>query len=366
MKKIAVFFGGESVEHDVSVITGVTTLNSIDTSRYQVIPVYVEGDGKFYTGDCLFDIDGYKTLNTKKLKRVTLLPSDNGLYQIKKAKLKKLCSISAIVNCMHGGVGEDGSMAGLFNVCKIPCTSSGVTASSMSMDKAFTKTVLKGLNVKHLSAVKVNGVYDLHKREKELAEFPVIVKPNLLGSSIGITKAENRSQLINGVLLALKYNDSVIIEPCLENFMEINCAVYRDYSGKLVVSECERPIANSEILGFDDKYKKGEREFPAKIEKRITDKIKKTTQKVYECCNFSGIIRIDYMVKDNQIYLNEINSVPGSLAYYLFSDTLKDFSLILTDLIEKAIKDNEKNKTTVKTFDSGILGGFGIKGAKHL
>ncbi|MBR1983845.1 MAG: ATP-grasp domain-containing protein, partial [Clostridia bacterium] len=259
-----------------------------------------------------------------------------------------------------------GSMAGLFGLCKIPTTCSKVAPSSMSMDKDFTKILLKGLNVKHLPAVKINSIYDLHKKEEDLKEFPLIVKPNSLGSSIGITKAENRSQLINGILLALKYDDSVIIEPCLENFIEINCAVYRDYNGKVVVSECERPIFNNEILDFNDKYKNGEREFPARIDKRITDKIKKTTKKVYESCNFSGIIRIDYMVKDNAVYLNEINSVPGSLAYYLFSDTLKEFSEILTDIIEKSIKDNEKSKTTVKTFNSGILDGVGTKGAKHL
>ena len=366
MKKIAVFFGGESVEHDVSVITGVTMLNSIDKTRYETIPVYVGKEGRFYTGDILYDLDGYKNLKENKLKRVTLLPSDNGLYQINKGKLKKIGSISAILNCMHGGCGEDGSIVGLFNVSKIPVCSSGVTASSMSMDKAFTKTVLKSLNVKHLPAVKINSVYELHKREKELGEFPLIVKPNFLGSSIGITKAENRSQLINGVLLALKYNESAIIEPCLENFMEINCAVYKNYNGEVVVSECERPITDSDILDFNDKYKKGEREFPAKVDKRITDKIKRITKKVYEECNFSGIIRIDYMVKDGQIYLNEINSIPGSLAYYLFSDTLKEFSLVLTDLIEKAIKNSEKEKTTVKTYSSSILNGFGAKGAKHL
>ena len=366
MKKVAVFFGGESVEHDVSVITGVTILNSIDKSRYQVIPVYVDKEGKLYTGDVLCDIDEYKKLNFKNLKRVTLVPADNGLYELKRNKLKRLCSISAVVNCMHGGVGEDGSMAGLFGLCKIPTTCSKVAPSSMSMDKDFTKILLKGLNVKHLPAVKINSIYDLHKKEEDLKEFPLIVKPNSLGSSIGITKAENRSQLINGILLALKYDDSVIIEPCLENFIEINCAVYRDYNGKVVVSECERPIFNNEILDFNDKYKNGEREFPARIDKRITDKIKKTTKKVYESCNFSGIIRIDYMVKDNAVYLNEINSVPGSLAYYLFSDTLKEFSEILTDIIEKSIKDNEKSKTTVKTFNSGILDGVGTKGAKHL
>ena len=366
MKKVAVFWGGESVEHDVSVITGVSIANSIDKSRYHVVPVYVDKSGKFYTGENLLDLDEYKNLNPKRLKRIALLPSDNKLYRLKKGKLKSICTLSAVVNCMHGGYGENGSFSGLFNLSKIPVCGSNVTASSMSMDKAFTKTVLKGLNVKHLAAVKVNSVYHLHKCENDLPDYPLIIKPNLLGSSIGITKAQNRSQLINGVLLALKYNDSAIIESCLENFMEINCAAYRDYDGKIVVSECERPITHNQILDFDDKYKQGEREFPARVDKHTTDRIKKITQKVYDRCNFSGIIRIDYMLKDNQIYLNEINSVPGSLAYYLFSDTLQEFSNVLTNLIEKAIKDNEKSKTEVRTFSSEILSGWGTKGAKHL
>lgn len=366
MKNIAVFWGGESVEHDVSVLTGVSIAHSLDTTRYQVIPVYVDKTGTFYTGRSLLDLDNYKSLNFKALKKVIILPNDNSLYHLKKGKHKKICTLSAIVNCMHGGNGENGSFSGLCNLSKIPVCSSGVTASSMSMDKAFTKTVLKGLNVKHLKAVKIHSVYQLHKYEKELPEYPLIVKPNFLGSSIGITKVQNRSQLLNGVLLALKYNESAIIEKCLEDFMEINCAVYRNYEGNIVVSECERPITNHQILDFDDKYKAGEREFPAKVDKRITDRIKKITQKVYENCNFSGIIRIDYMVKGNEIYLNEINSVPGSLAYYLFSNTLQEFSEVLTSIIEKAIKDYEKSKTEVKTFSSGILCGWGTKGSKHL
>lgn len=366
MKEIAVFFGGESVEHDVSVITGVTILNAVDEERYGVTPVYVDKDGNFYTGKILFDLDEYKNLDFKKLKRVTLIPNDNALYEIKGKKIKKLSNLSAIINCMHGGLGEDGSYIGLFNACKIPVCSSGVTASSMSMDKYFTKKVLKGLGVKHLPAVKIKSVYDLHKHQKALCEFPLIVKPNSLGSSIGVVKANTRTELVNGVLSALKYCDSAIVERCLEDFIEINCAVYRDFSGKTVVSECERPVARNEILNFSDKYLDGEREFPAKIPKSVCDKIKAITQKVYEECDFSGVVRMDYMVKDGQVFLNEINSVPGSLAYYLFSDTLKDFSQILTDLIEKAVKDFEKRRTALTRFNSGILNGFGAKGTKHL
>lgn len=366
MKQIAVFFGGESVEHDVSVITGITTLNALDNDRYEAIPVYVSKDGIFYTGKSLKDIDSFRKTEVKKLDKVAFLPGSNVMYKIKGKKLIAIANVFAVVNCMHGGVGEDGSFAGLMNLCKIPLSAPNVLPSSVSMDKAFTKNVLKSLNVKHLPAFKIKSVYDFHKLDENSIVYPLIIKPNLLGSSIGITKAQNREQVVPAILNALKFCDSAIIEPCLEDFMEINCAAYRKYNGEVILSECERPIGKGEILDFSDKYRDGDREFPARISKSIAEKIKKATLKVYEACDFTGIVRMDFMVKGKDAYLNEINSVPGSLSYYLFCDTLKEFSEILSEIIEKAVKDHAKAKTTVKKFDSGILGGVGTKGTKHL
>ncbi len=362
MKNIAVFFGGTSVERDVSVITGVLTLNSIDRAVYNPVPVFIAGDGKFYTGESLLDIEFYKSVDYKKLKRVALLGGENILYVVKGKKIKPYLHIAVGVNCLHGERGEDGTLAGLMNTSNIPFASPPLLASAVSMDKEFTKIFLRGLGVKVLPCLSVKNT-DANI-EKAGLSYPVIVKPACLGSSIGITKAENGEELKDGIATALRYGERAIIEKCLENFTEINCSAYRGCNGKLYVSECERPFGKSEVLSFDDKYSVGERQFPAKIDKKIAEKIKKTTEKVYCALQCEGIIRIDYMLYGDTAYLNEINTVPGSLAYYLFSDTLKGFSKILTELIMTAEKKFARSSTFNKKYSSNILNLSGCKGGK--
>ena len=365
MKNIAVFFGGQSVEHEISILTGVMAVNSLDTSLYNPIPVYVAKDGKFYTGEKLFDVDEFKKLNVKGLKQVVLLFGDKTLYWLKKNRLKKIADISCAINCMHGERGEDGSLAGLLNMCAIPLASPPITPSATCIDKEFTKTVMKGLKVKTLPGV---AVCDLDEVDGVLGKlkFPLIVKPNNLGSSIGVERANDKEQLKKAVLNALKFGNLALIEPCLENFIEINCACYRDKDGAVKVSECERPIGSHEVLTFTDKYECGKRVFPADIEQKFSNKIKETTRKIYNALKFSGVIRIDYFISDGEVYLNEINTVPGSLAYYLFSDTLKGFKSMLTELITFSEREFAKGQTVQKTFKSGILMGIGSKGSKHL
>ena len=364
MKNVAVFYGGQSVEHDVSVITGVMTVNSIDKTKYNVYPVYVAKDGSAYTSEKLRDIDSYKNMDLKKHQRVTLSLGDNRLYKIKGNKLKPICSISIGVNCMHGGWGEEGGLSAFLEGCSIAVASPGLLPSAISMDKAFTKTVMKGLNVKTLDyVVAKRGELELIKLP---FDFPVIIKPNLLGSSIGVSVANDEESLIAGIKKATRYGEKVLIEPFIQDFIEINCAVYSDGDGKVCVSECERPIGSSEYLSFSDKYKKGKREFPANIDQKISEKIKGITKKVYEKMNFTGVIRIDYFVKGKDVYLNEINSVPGSLAFYLFGQTMKDFSKMLNEILDRAEREYVKKASEVRDFDSGILTGVGAKGSKRL
>ena len=360
MKNVAVFFGGQSVEHDVSVITGTLTLNSIDKSLFNPVPIYVAKDGRWFTGECLKDVDEYKELNTKKLVEVTLNSGSNKLFQIKGKKIKWLCEIAVAINCMHGERGEDGCLAGLLNTCGIPLASPNLIPSSVCMDKSFTKTVMKGLRVKTLPSVTVGESLN----EKEVfskLRLPLIVKPNSLGSSIGITKVNQKDELCHAVAFAKRFGEKVIIEPCLSDFIEINCASYRDANGKIVVSECERPVGKDQVLSFDDKYKSGKRIFPADISEKLAEKIKETTKKVYKEICADGIIRIDYFVSDGEVYLNEVNTVPGSLAFYLFGDTLKNFTKLLTELIGVATKRHNQSQSYQKTFNTGILNMGGIK-----
>jgi D-alanine-D-alanine ligase len=208
-------------------------------------------------------------------------------------------------------------------------------------------------------------VHEVKEIEKKL-KYPVVVKPTFLGSSIGVKRANDSSELFSALLYAMKFGDSAVIEPLLENFVEINCACYIDQEHKLVVSPCERPIGKSSVLSFEDKYRAGEREFPANIPVDQSEKIQAITKKVYKELGFSGIIRIDFFVHKGEIYLNEINTVPGSLAYYLFCSTFKEFSKILTSLIIRAEELFARKETLVKKYSSSVLELKGVKTAKRL
>lgn len=371
LKKIGVIFGGESVEHDVSILTGVLTCNAVDRELYEVVPIYVDKNGKFYSGDELFNLDEFKNLDEKKLFEVCLLPSDNGLYKIKRSKKTKrkftrLFSLSAMVNCMHGERGEDGSVSALCSLSHIPLASPDMLASSVCMNKHLSKTMLKGLGIKVVDSIYVKNAKEFLDNKEFAKDFPLIVKPNCLGSSIGIQKTTSLDQTTWAINNALRFGEGVEIEKCLENFIEINCSAYKGSCGTVFVSNCERPMKSDQasILDFDDKYKNGEREFPAKIDQEISEKIRAITKTIYNELQFNGIIRIDFMLVDKEIYVNEINTVPGSLAYYLFCNTIKGFSGILTQLITTAIKRESKRQTEVRSFSSGILGGIKGKGNK--
>lgn len=363
MKNAVVFFGGKSVEHDVSVITGVMTANSIDKTKYNAVPIYVSRAGEWYSGESLLDLDGYKNVDFKRLQRVTFASGDNRLYEVKGKKLKELCTVAVAINCMHGGIGENGSLSGYLNFCGIPLASPSLLSSAVSMDKNFTKTALKGLGVNTLPYCELTCMEEWEGYKKDFS-FPLIIKPTLLGSSIGISVAKDAEELESGLSYALRFCKSAIIEPCLTDFQEINCAAYRDDNGNIKVSECERPVGRTEILSFGDKYVSGKRVFPADIDKKFSNKIKEITKKVYIGLNFSGVIRIDYFLKGEEIYLNEINSVPGSLAYYLFGDTLKSFTVMLDQLLRVAEQDFAIQSAVITDYSSGILSSFGSKGAK--
>lgn len=365
MKNIAVFFGGVSVERDVSIITGVMTVNSIDKTKYNAVPILVNEDGLF-TGDKLLEIENYKDLDFNKLTKVTFINGSPILYKVKgDKKLKPLFTIAVGVNAMHGGLGEEGGIIGVLRSNNIAVVSPDLLASAVCMDKGATKIFLKGLGVKFVRGICTEKLEEGISFCKKKG-YPIMVKPYKLGSSIGVKKAENIEELKSAFFNCLRYGEKVIVEECLTNFIEINCACYKDRSGKLKVSECERPIGKEEVLSFADKYEGGDREFPANIPYEISKEIKETTKKVYSALSMTGTVRIDYFYADGKVYLNEINTVPGSLSYYLFSDTLKGFSDILTEQILVAESIFARENSTVKKFPSTILKSCGIKSAKRL
>ncbi len=364
MKSIAVFFGGQSTEHDISCITGVLTANAVDYYKYKVVPIFVSRDGKWFTGEVLKDISFYSSPNLKKLKAVTITAGDNTLYEVKRGKLKKLENIACAINCMHGEKGEDGSLYGVLSLSGIAVVGSGITASGVAIDKVATKQALNGIKVKTLPYLLVSDDKDLDKAEKKFG-YPMIVKPVTQGSSIGVNKVSDRRQLEKSVLKAKKFDDRIIVEKCAENFFEINVAVYKGEKG-LVVSLCEMPKTKSEFLTFEDKYISGEREFPAPISESLSNKIRSIAKKLYIELNFSGVIRVDFIVSGGEVFVNEINSVPGSMAYYLFYENIKGYTYMLTDMIECAMQDFNKKSTLIKKFDCSVLQIKQAKGGKRL
>ncbi len=362
MKNILVFFGGKSTEHDVSCITGVLTVNGVDKTKYNAIPIYVSREGVWYTGEKLKDVTAYKNLEEKGLIKVCVKGGDNKLYAIKKNKIKEICVVSASINCMHGVCGEDGALKGIMDSCEIPLVGASLAPSSVAMDKVYTKYVLNGLKVKTLPYCVYNG--DVDKIEEKFT-YPVMVKPSSQGSSIGVNKASNRKELEKSISKAKKFDDKILIERCAQNFYEINCAVYRGTDG-IVVSECEMPKTDNNFLTFEDKYMGGTRLFPAPISNALKNKIQSIAIKIYKEMYFSGVIRIDFIVEKGEVYVNEINTVPGSMAYYLFSETLKGFSEMLTSMIEICLQEFNKRQTLIKKFDCNVLDIKGSKGSKRL
>lgn len=360
MLNVMVVFGGKSVEHDISIITGVLTTNTLD-GVFNAIPVYISKNGDWYYGENLKSLYFFKNENLKKCKKAGFVLGQPYLYELKKGKMKGGIKIDCVINCTHGVNGEDGMVAGVVQSLNIPFASPDGFCSAFSMDKERTKILLKGLKIKSLpyATLKKEEV----EKNSEVLEcvkklgFPVIIKPANLGSSIGIGVAKDKAGLLEKLSEAFTYDNKVIAEKALSGFTEINCAVCFDGENTLV-SECERPINGNDVLTFADKYQKSvEREFPAKIDKTLSDKIKKISQTIYEKCGFRGIIRIDFLVTGDEVYVNEINSVPGSLAYYLFCDTFSDFVLLLEKIIKNAINEHKNSEKKLYKFSSDVLYG---------
>lgn len=328
---IAVFFGGRSCEHSISIVTGVQLLSAIRPLK--PVPVYVQPDGTWVTGEELFDLGFYSRRKKKKLKNVYLTPGSN----ILRSGIFKTAELDAAVLCCHGMNGEDGSLQGLLSLCNVPFTGSGIAASAVCLDKVLLKKVLDSSGIEQLPYIyftkKQFNAHTCHIAEKlEEIGWPLIIKPARLGSSIGVKLVRNEEQFVEAVNAAFCYDNTVIAEKALENFTELNCAAL-GRENDIEVSEIEKPLGWKEILTFKDKYGRakssGKREFPANIPPELTAEIKQLTAKAFAAAGCSGVARIDYMLgADGKLWLNEINTVPGSLSAYLFKPKYNESELV--------------------------------------
>ena len=350
-RNVAVIFGGISNENEISVITGTMASNVLKSGGDTVIPQYISRKGEIYTGAGLTDISNFRQENYGVFPRAVI--ARGGIYVMnKRGRPKKFVKIDVALNCCHGGVGEGGGICGLFALNGIPLASAGMFESAAFMDKYYTKLVLGALGVKVAPYVYIRRADDFAKAE-ELG-YPLIIKPATLGSSIGIECANDREKLEEAVQSAFFYDNGVIAEKYLSGRREINCAVYFA-DGKAVTSECEEAFTDGDILSYDDKYAGGGRSvMPADIPKETSDKIRAITAGVYTKLNMRGIVRFDFIISGGEIYLSEINTVPGSLSYYLLSNGFKDFYTVLSAVMVQAEADF-KAQGEKKILSTGIL-----------
>ena len=369
LKNILVFFGGVSQEHDVSVLTGVFTLNCLDPAQYNAVPVYIARDGCWFTGDEMRKISFFKDFDEKKVSRVTLLSGSDGLFDVKGNRLKKLLIAYCAINCLHGRNGEDGSLSGVLRLSGIPSASPDIFSLAASLDKTKTKVMLDGAKIPSAPYESVTAERFFSARNevidglKERLSLPVIVKPSSSGSSIGISVAKTETELAAALDKAFRFDNSCLVESYLPSATDVNCAAFRR-DGRIVVSECERPFSHGEFLSFDDKYSSSKygaaKEFPAKIDLSVSDEIKSLTKKVYELFGFTGVVRVDYLLSGGKVYLNEINGVPGSLAYYLFCDKIADFSVMLDELVKEGVRAYSSYTNCSFEYGSDILSFKGV------
>ncbi len=368
-RKVALIFGGRSVEHDVSVITAMQILAGIDKKKYDVQPIYMK-DGEFFAGG-LDTLEAVRDFDRLKHKKVVLFSGE--FFSIKKSTVKKYFKPDVAFIACHGGEGEDGTLQAMLEYNGIPFTSPDILPSSVCMDKDFSKQVFESmcLNVLPYQTV-FKDEFDSDAEKvvfsvESFLSYPLIVKPARLGSSIGIGVSKNRAELKEKLEVAFKFDDKVVVENKLEDFVEVNCAAYFD-GNRVKVSKTEQPLSANDFLTFKDKYEQGgkmselTRISPASVGS-LNLIVQAITERIYKDFDMNGVVRVDFLVDEqrNKVYVNEINTIPGSLAFYLFD---VDFKTLIDTVIDASIKRKLK-KVKPYGFKTEILTKF-TKGAKMI
>ncbi len=359
---IILIFGGNSLEHDISVITA-KQIYEIAKIKHNVKLVYLDKNDKFNLCESQnFNIKNFP--NNVKISPVII--KDKCLYKATMFGLKKIFDVECALMCTHGGNGENGAVVDYLNLCGIPTTAGSGAALSVAMDKWLTKLCLKGLGISTVKGVLVSKFQDrndiIEIVQNQLG-YPVILKPCTGGSSIGIEIAKNEDELKNAINIAFEFDQKVLIEQALIDYEEYNCAAIGN-SKDLIISEIDRPVKKDEILSFKDKYMQKNKKGGMKLLKRNFDideklkrKIQTYTTKIYQELGFSGVVRIDFIFDKtkSKLYVNEINSIPGSLAIYLFNKKSINSLEFIDLLIKKSIEEYNVLQKNYKNFSTNLL-----------
>ena len=395
---VGVFFGGESVEHEVSIISAHQAMEALDKNKYNVIPVYITKGRKLFVGEDLWDMNNYKDLKAlkDKLTQVSLVLEDNKVV-IKPVKAslfskKELGTIDVAIPVMHGTNGEDGTIQGFFEMLKVPYAGCDLYGAAVGQDKVLQKHILADNDLPVTNWFWVYG-NEMDERKDEILEkvhkliYPVILKPARTGSSVGIAIAHNDEEYLECFEDARQYDEKVITEKVVKPMVELNCSVLGDGAdARASVIEQVGSVSGDELLSYKDKYQGGgkssskagskssgmastARIVPAPISEEQTKLVQSLALKTFKVLGAAGVCRIDFMMdqETKKVYVNEINTIPGSLSFYLWDYAKKNYKELLDDIINIGIKDYKKRENKTITFETNILKGFkGLKGAKGI
>lgn len=425
MIQLGVLFGSRSVEHEISIITALQAIHHLKASgKYSVTPIYISKEGDWYTGGALDQIESYKNLNTAMQGAQKVTPvRQNGRVALLKSPLSKLknnvvAEIDLAFPILHGSYGEDGTLQGMLEQLQLPYTGCGVLSAALTMDKIATKQVLSAAGIPVVDYFWFHAETWFAKDEAYIKEseqrfgYPVVVKPADIGSSVGVCIAHDRQEFEEAVATVRRYSERVLVERYVKGLKEINISVLGDAEG-LKLSVCEEPITASEFLTYQDKYAGGgsasgskvasadgpsastaaasstsgaagtssagmqsaKRRIPAELPEEVRTTIEAYARKAFETLDCSGVTRIDFILEPvdpsgspedfqcKQIYINEFNTIPGSLSFYLWEATGKPFPELLDDLVELGLRKKRRRSKLTFTHDINILatGSFGVK-----
>lgn len=395
--QLGVIFGGDTVEHEVSIITAVQAMENMDQDKYDIIPIYISKDRTWYTGKMLMDIDIYKNFNDlKKYAKKVALVNNSGKFQlqtINKLFRRTVATLDLAFPIVHGKGAEDGSLQGYLDSIGIPYVGSNVLGAALGQDKVVLKQVLESNGI---LVPKYTWFYDyeyVNKKDEiikniEKLGYPLIVKPACLGSSVGISVVKNRIDLDKAINEAIRYETKIVVEEMVQNLVEVDCAVLGNYERQEVSLTAEM-LTNNDFLTFQDKYLSGGKgklkgvkgssnkgnmsnssfNIPANIDDKLIKEVEDLSLKTFRALNLSGVARIDFLIdkKQGKVYVNEPNTIPGSLAFYMFKPKGIEYKTLLDDLINYSIKDYKNKSKKISSFESNVLSSYNdSKGCKKL
>ena len=377
---VGVIFGGSSVEHEISIISAVSMMAHMDDNKYKVVPIYIDKENNWYTGEHLKNILHYRDINLVKryAKKVSLVKRDK-LFVLQTQGLFKrdICGIDLVFPIGHGSFMEDGALQGYLTMLGVLYVGSNIIGSALGQDKVIQKDILRQNNIPVCNYCWFYD-YEFEKNKKDVLErisklsYPLYVKPANLGSSIGISLAKNEKELLKGIKDAIKFDRKILIEESVPNVKEVNISVMGDYE-KQTVSDIEEINTLEDFYTFKEKYVEGYSKNKVKgksqkiVSKEMIEDLKKYAIATFKAINASGVARIDFLIdyEKRKIYINEINTIPGDLSTYLWLDKKVQPEELIENLIELAFKESKKKKETLYAFPGNLLEGYdNLKGKK--